>query len=99
MASTNAPVTYLQLISQDEKQAKTENLKLKAQEAGLEVSRSLFELGSALAKKKTALAFAQKQIPYSVVAEYTLTQDIKEIEAKIEFVTEVKNTRFGDAQI
>ena len=97
--ATSAPTTYFEFISQDEKTVKIEALKLKAQEAGLEVTKELFTLNSELAKAKSELALAKKRIPYSVLAEYQITSRIEDLEAKIKFVTAIKTERFSDATI
>lgn len=99
MATTAQNPTYFQLISQDEKAAKTEQLKLKAQEAGLEVSKELFALNSELAKSKSELAACKKRIPYSVLSEYNVSKRITDLEEKIKFVTAIRDERFSDATI
>lgn len=97
--SATTPTTYLEMISQDEKAAKVEGLKLKAQEAGLDVARTVFNLGADLAAKKSELARVQKQIPYSVAQEFKVSKEVKELEERLAFATEIKNTRFTDATV
>lgn len=99
--ATNAqtPQTYLQLISQDEKTAKVEALKLKAQEAGLALNQEIFNLTVSISKKKAEIAQLQKAIPYSVAAEYLATKALAELEERLEFTQTVKSERFGDATI
>lgn len=97
--TVNTNPTYLQLISQDEKAVKIEGLHIKAQEASLEVSRDIMNLKSGIAKKQSALAAVQRQIPYSVGTEYTLTQEIAELQTKLDFAVQIKETRFSDATI
>ena len=99
--ATNAqtPQTYLQLISQDEKTAKVEALKLKAQEAGLALNQEIFNLTVSISKKKSEIVQLQKAIPYSVAAEYLATKALAELEERLEFTQTVKSERFGDATI
>lgn len=99
--ATNAqtPQTYLQLISQDEKTAKVEALKLKAQEAGLALNQEIFNLTVSISKKKAEITQLQKAIPYSVAAEYLATKALAELEERLEFTQTVKSERFGDATI
>jgi len=101
MANTATPVqvTYLQLISKDEKEQKVEGLKIKAQEANLEVSRSIMNLKADIASKTSQLLAVQRQIPYSVSTEYAVTKELTELNAKLAFAEEIKATRFADAQI
>ena len=97
--ATVAKPTYLELISKDEKQVKLESLVLKAQEAGLEVSREIFNLKSLISSKNVELANAQRRIPYSVAAEFKITQEIVDLNAKLEFAQTIKTERFSDAGI
>ena len=99
--ATNAqtPQTYLQLISQDEKTAKVEALKLKAQEAGLALNQEIFNLTVSISKKKAEIVQLQKAIPYSVAAEYLAIKALAELEERLEFTQTVKSERFGDATI
>ena len=97
--STVAQPTYLQLISKDEKTVQKENLKIKAQEAALNVSRDILALNSEIAVKKSQVENAQRAIPYSVAAEYKLSKELVELEARLEFANSVKDSRFTDATI
>lgn len=100
MANTaQEQVSYLQLISKDEKEQKVEGLKIKAQEANLEVSRSIMNLKADIAVKTSLLLAAQRQIPYSVSSEYAISLALAELNAKLSFAENVKATRFADAQI
>lgn len=97
--STVAQLTYLQLISKDEKTVQKENLKIKAQEAALNVSRDILALNSEIAVKKSQVENAQRAIPYSVAAEYKLSKELVELEARLAFANSVKDSRFTDATI
>lgn len=97
--STVAQPTYLQLISKDEKTVQKENLKIKAQEAALNVSRDILALNSEIAVKKSQVENAQRAIPYSVAAEYKLSKELVELEARLAFANSVKDSRFTDATI
>ena len=98
MSETRVP-TYLELISKDEKTVQKENLKIKAQEAALNVSRDILALNAEINLRKSALEAAQRAIPYSVSAEYKLAKELKEYEARLEFAMEIKDSRFTDASI
>lgn len=99
--ATNAqtPQTYLQLISQDEKVAKAEALKLVAQEAGLGLNQEIFNLTVSISKKKAEIVALQKAKPYSIAAEYLATKALAELEERLEFTQTVKAERFTDATI
>ena len=98
-ATETTAVTYLQLISKDEKQVQKENLVIKAQEAALTVAREILALNSAISVKKGQIESAQRAIPYNVVAEYRLTKELEELQAGLSFAQGVKDSRFTDATI
>lgn len=98
MATEKKP-TYLQLISQDEKTVQKETLKLTAQEAGLELNRQIFNLTVKISQKEAELAKLQRQIPYSVAAEYAATIEITQYKDQLEFAKVIKEERFADASI
>ena len=98
MAEVTRP-TYLDLISRDEKTVQKENLKIKAQEAALTVAREILALNSEITVKKGELDKAQRAIPYSVIAEYKISNDLSVLEERLSFVKEIKETRFTDATI
>lgn len=99
MSEERSTPTYLELISQDEKQVKSEALQIKAQEASIEVQREIMNLNSQIAQKKSAINAAQRQIPYSVKTEYKLTTELEKLEDALEFAQEVKSERFSDVSI
>ena len=102
MENTNPTVaqpTYLELISKDEKTVQKENLKIKAQEAALNVARDILSLNAEIGLRKSALEAAQRAIPYSVAAEYKLSKELAEFEARLAFANSVKDSRFTDATI
>jgi len=98
--SNNAPVvTYLELISQDEKVLARESLVLKAQESGLELNRRIFDISVAISKTKASITALQRQIPYNVAEEFIATKHLAVLEEELAFAKSVKETRFGDATI
>jgi hypothetical protein len=99
MATVVAKPTYLELISKDEKSVKVEALKLKAQEAGLEVTREIFNIKTRISNKNNELVSAQRAMPYSVAKEYAITKEVAELQAQLEFVQAIKEERFSDAAI
>lgn len=96
--ATNVP-TYLNLISQDEKKVKSEALKIKAQEASIEVQREIMNLNSQIAQKISAIAAAQRQIPYNVKQEFKLTVELTKLKEALEFTKTIKEERFSDVSI
>lgn len=99
VVSTKAPVTYLQFISQDEKSVKKEGLAIRAQEASIEVQKEIMGLNSSIAKKTNVLLAAKRQVPYNVSSEYTVTNELIELKAKLAFVQAIKKERFSDVSI
>lgn len=99
MAKETKTVTYLQLISRDEKAVAKEGLAIKAQEASIEVQREIMNLNSQIAQKNSAIAKAQRQIPYSVKAEFALTSELVRLEEALEFTQAIKTERFSDVSI
>jgi len=97
--TATAATTYLQLISQDEKATKVEALKLKAQESGLALNQEIFNLTVDISKKNTEISALQRQIPYSITAEYKATNELAELNKRLEFANAVKAERFSDSQI
>ena len=87
--------TYLELISQDEKAVQKESLKLKAQEAALELNREIVKIS----QKQAEIAKLQRCIPYSVAAEYTANFQLSILEDQLDFAKTVKEERFSDASI
>lgn len=98
-AQETVATTYLQFISKDEKAVKIEGFKIKAQEAALEVSRTIMNLRSEIASKNSEISGLQRQIPYSVTAEYKAVNELAELNKRLEFATNIKDVRFADAQI
>ena len=98
MATVKTP-TYLELISKDEKTVQKENLKITAQEAALNVSREILSLSSEETALKSAVERAKRAIPYSVAEEYKATKKLEEVQARLTFANEIKETRFSDATI
>lgn len=96
---TATPLSYLQLISQDEKAVKAEKRVITAQESALELNRAIFTLNSDISKLTRQINTAKRQIPYSVSTEYALAQKLKEAQTKLDFAQAIKAERFADAQI
>lgn len=97
--ATETTVTYLQLISQDEKKQQKEELAIKAQEASIEVQREIMNLNSQIAARKSALKSIQRQIPYNVKQEYRISTELKDLEEGLAFVKKIKEERFSDISI
>ena len=91
--------TYLELISKDEKTVQKENLKIKAQEAALSVARDILSLNAEISLANSEVEKAQRAIPYSVAIEYKAVKKLEELAARLEFATEIKDSRFTDATI
>lgn len=92
-------VTYLQLISQDEKKQQKEELAIKAQEASIEVQREIMNLNSQIAGRTSALKAIQRQIPYNVKQEYKITSELNSLKEALEFTKKIKAERFSDISI
>ncbi len=97
--ATPVAQTYLQLISQDEKAAKSEALKITAQEQALNLNKTIFDYGVLINKTKINLEAAKKAVPYQVENEFTLSRNLAEYEARLAFAQEVKAARFADSQV
>jgi len=92
-------LTYFELISQDEKTVQKESLKITAQEAALELNREILNLSVKIGKKETEISKLQRQIPYSVGAEYVSTTELLNYREQLKFAKKVKEERFADASI
>ncbi len=91
--------TYLELISKDEKTVQKENLKIKAQEAALNVAREILSLNAEISLANSEVEKAQRAIPYSVAIEYKAVKKLEELTVRLEFATGIKDSRFTDATI
>lgn len=98
-ATTVAPKTYLELISQDPETKKQENLIITAQEAHLDLSRSIISLEQELAKAKLRLEKAKRAVPYKAEEEYATVVVINKLNKKLEYYKEIKAERFKDALV
>jgi len=98
-ATAVAKPTYLELISQDEKEVKIEGLKIEAQRASIGVQTVVLELNGKISLAKIALSAAQKRVPYSVQAEFDAVQALESLESKLEFAKTIKDERFSDVTI
>lgn len=96
---TNKKVSYLELISQDEEVVQEENLKLKAQEGLLDLSRKTIEVSQSIGVIKSKLDKAKRAIPYNVEEEYKLYLALTQLEDMYEYLQKVKEDRFFDALV
>lgn len=94
-----ATKTYLSIISQDEKAAKKEGLKITAQEASIGVQTEVMKLNSAIAKLKTQLVKVSRQVPYNVNSVFEVHTSIENLEEKLKFVKNINDTLFTDVTI
>ena len=97
-ANTTA-LTYLELISRDEKVVQKENLKITAQEAALVVSKEVLALRSEEAVLKSELEKVKRSVPYSLAAEWNVAQKLAKVQERLVFANEIKDSRFSDATI
>lgn len=91
--------TYLELISQDEKEAKVENLKLIAQRAHLRLNEEKLSLKGQIAEKEADIKHFQKQIPYDYLKELIAATELGVLNKKLAFIEKVIKERFSDATI
>lgn len=91
--------TYFQLISQDEKTIKSEQLKIDAQKASIAVQTEIMKLNQQIAIANNELNRVQRAIPYSLTAEYKAQEDIEILQERLEFAKEIMETRFSDVTI
>lgn len=91
--------TYLELISQDEKQVQKENLKIKAQESLLELNKKKLEVKKNITVLKNAVEKSKRAVPYNVEEEFKFVKDLEKLEDLLEFIEEVIAERFTDAII
>lgn len=91
--------TYLELISQDEKEAKVENLKLIAQRAHLRLNEEKLSLKEQIAEKEADIKYFQKQIPYDYLKELIAATELEVLNKKLAFIEKVIKERFSDATI
>lgn len=92
--ATTAPVKYLDLISQSQKEVDTAQLEFRAQEAALSVDSAILETKKQIASKKIELANAQRAIPYSLNRELEVVTEIEQLEKGLAFAEQVKVERF-----
>jgi len=98
-AKTKKAVTYLQMITRDEKKLKQEQAIYKAQEAKLKTDSEILKLTSELSVAKNKLAVAQSRVPYSASVEFEVTKEIMELEERLEFFKAIQSERFTDVSI
>ena len=100
--TTTTPVakpTYLELISQDEKTIKVEALRIEAQRASISVQTTIMELNSNISIGTMELAKVQRQVPYSVQAEFEIEQRLELLRKRLAFAQTIKAERFSDVTI
>lgn len=91
--------TYLELISQDEKEAKVENLKIIAQRALLKLNEEKLSIKGKIAEKESEIKSYQRQIPYDYMKELIATTELEVFNKKLEFIEKIISERFKDATI
>lgn len=91
--------TYLELISQDEKEAKVENLKIVAQRALLRLNEEKLSVKGKIAEKEADIRTFQKQIPYDYLKELIAVTELEVLNKKLAFIEKVIKERFSDATI
>nr|DAE86568.1 MAG TPA: hypothetical protein [Caudoviricetes sp.] len=91
--------TYLELISQDEKEAKVENLKIVAQRALLRLNEEKLSVKGKIAEKEADIRTFQKQIPYDYLKELVAVTELEVLNKKLTFIEKVIKERFSDATI
>lgn len=91
--------TYLELISQDEKEAKVENLKIIAQRALLKLNEEKLSIKGKIAEKEAEIKSYQRQIPYDYMKELIATTELEVFNKKLEFIEKIISERFKDATI
>ena len=91
--------TYLELISQDEKEAKVENLKIVAQRALLRLNEEKLSVKGKIAEKEADIRAFQKQIPYDYLKELIAVTELEVLNKKLAFIEKVIKERFSDATI
>ena len=91
--------TYLELISQEEKDVKKELLTIKAKESSLELDKDILEISVKISGLKSEIEKAKRTIPYSVRAEFELQKKLNRLEEAYEFAKEVKEVRFANVNL
>jgi hypothetical protein len=91
--------TYLELISQDEKEVKVENLKLIAQRALLRLNEEKLSIKGKIAEKEAEIKYLQKQIPYDYLKELVASTELEVLNKKLTFIEKIIKERFNDATI
>ena len=91
--------TYLELISQDEKEAKVENLKIVAQRALLRLSEEKLSVKGKIAEKEADIRGFQKQIPYDYLKELVAVTELEVLNKKLAFIEKVIKERFSDSTV
>lgn len=91
--------TYLEMISVDKAESKREAFTLLAQQVALRVNQEIYSLKVSIAQAKASLRVIQKSREYTVVAEYEQVKKIELLEEKLAFTTNIKETRFADANL
>lgn len=91
--------TYYELISQDEKTIKSEQLKIDAQKASIAVQTEIMKLNQQIAIANNELNKVQRAIPYSIVSEYKAVEDIEILQERLDFAKDIMEVRFSDVTI
>ena len=87
-------VSYLEMISQDEKKIKKEQLEFKAKEAQHNVDMTILETEKKIYSLKTELEEAKRAVPYDVSKEIELVNEIEGLEASLEKAKAIREERW-----
>lgn len=91
--------TYLELISRDKEASKKEELKVKAQEVLLGLSKEILNLKQQATKIKRDIESLKSMYPYDFQSEYNATVKLQDEESKLAFLENIKEERFSDSKI
>jgi len=92
--ATNTSSKYIDLISQDAKAEKQEELQFAAEDAALSVQSSINETKKALSRAKRDLTKAAKAMPYSLEAEIEARQLVTELTEGLALAQTIQKERF-----
>lgn len=85
---------YIDLISQNAKEADKEQNEFLNEEARLQVQTSILETKKAIATAKRELNDTKKAKPYSLEAEVKATQKVNNLEAGLKIAQDIEKARF-----
>lgn len=94
--SIATPVTYLSLISQDEKKLKQGELGIQAQGAYIAVQTEVMKLKQGIIALNNQLETAKRAIPYNLQTEFKVTQNLETENGRLAFAEKILKDRFAD---